>query len=207
MRRTAMVSAAMAIAVSVWVPGCDRQGGSGAAGATPAPAMTEATTSALATTTDAATTPSSDSAEGMDLYTDPTIGWSIEYPADWQVDGADPSAVRISDSAGTALVGVYSTATDMQLDEFVDAMLASQEDYHQGKRQTWNLLNRRLTTLPDGTPAADVVVAIGPGGMSHQLYAVADGMAFSVNAETAEQSWDRLRDKFDRIVASFSPPG
>lgn len=143
----------------------------------------------------------------MDLYTDPTIGWSIEYPADWQVDSSDPSAVRISDGAGTALVGVYSTATDMRLDEFVDAMLASQEDYHRGKRQTWNLLSRRLTTLPDGTPAADVVVAIGPGGMSHQLYAVADGMAFSVNAETAEQSWDRLRDKFDGIVASFSPPG
>ncbi len=155
-----------------------------------------------------ASPPSPESAPlpGMSRYVSPTYGWSIDYPNGWLVDSSDPTFVEIRDKDDSAMVGIHAVGTTVPLTDVVDEMLASQEQYQQEKGKTWVLVSRQPMSLPDGTPAIDVVVELGPGGRSRQLYVVSGDKAFAVDAETYTTLWDTFSEDFDRIVNSFTAP-
>lgn len=143
---------------------------------------------------------------GMIRYVDAVNGWSIDYPAGWRVDAADPAFIQIHDPQDGALVGIHVQPTDLPLNVVVDQMLAYEEQFQRQDGLTWALSSRQQISLSDGTQAVDVVVEIMPGGRSHQLYAVKGGKAFEVNAETYVTSWDKYSADFDRMLQSFLPP-
>lgn len=142
----------------------------------------------------------------MIRYVDAANGWSISYPDGWQVDPADPAFVQIHDPEGGALVGVHVQPVDLPLNAVVDRMLAFEEQYHRKSGLEMTVSSRNPVSLPDGTPAEDVVVDIAPGGRSHELYAVKAGKAYEVDAETYVASWDKFNADFDQILQSFRPP-
>ena len=139
-------------------------------------------------------------------YVDAANGWSIDYPDGWRVDPANPAFVQFHDPEGGALVGVHVTPTELPLNSVVDNALAFEEQYDRRSGLTMTVSSRRQITLPDGTPAVDVIVEISPGGRSHQLYTVKGGKAYDVNAETYVTSWDKFSPDFDRMLTSFLPP-
>lgn len=142
----------------------------------------------------------------MSRYVSPTYGWSIDYPNGWLVDSSDPTFVVIRDNDDSAMVGIHAVQTTFPLTDVVDQVLASHEQYHQEKGKTWVLVSRQPVSLPDGTPAIEAVVELGPGGRSRQLYVVSGDTAFAVDAETYTTLWDTFSEDFDRIVNSFTAP-
>lgn len=139
-------------------------------------------------------------------YVDPVNGWSIDHPAGWQVDPSNPAFVEMYDPAKQVLVGVHVAPTALPLDAVVDSSMTHEEQYDRKQGLTFSVTSRQPTTLLDGTPAIDAMVEISPGGRAHQLFAVKNGKAFLVDAETYVTSWDRFSADFDRMLHSFTPP-
>ena len=128
-------------------------------------------------------------------YVDPVNGWSISYPNGWLVDGSNPANVAIRDPQNQALVGVQVTPTDLPLNAVANQAVAN-----------YVVKGRELISLPNGTPAVDIRAEIPPDKRSHQLYVVAGGKAFELNAEAAAAVWPSFSADFDAILKSFAPP-
>lgn len=147
----------------------------------------------------------------MDRYTQETYGWSIDYPSGWLLDSSEQDGIRtvgIRNKDNQAWVHVSNMETRYSLTDFVDMMTADD-----GKSPKQVIVSRQPTSLPDGTPAIDVVIST-PRYQSRSLYVVWGGPPYddgwakvvSVIAETHTTSWDTFSEPFDRIVKSFTWP-
>ena len=144
------------------------------------------------------------------LYVNPVYGWSVTYPKDWKVDNQDPAFVKIQPPPNLpqGLIGFHSVARsgDKSLDEFADRMMAHYADRSRGRGRRFEVLSRRSMVLPDGTPVVEIVNLLGTGvvGKSRKIFALREGRAFTIDAETYLDAWPRLEVYFDRMINSFT---
>jgi len=145
----------------------------------------------------AAPTPSA--AAPARLYTNPTYPWSVTYPADWSVDAADPSNVRVS--SGDALCGSHSGPVRLKTaDEFADLLEEQDEKAHFTVRHS----PKQRISLPNGVVGVDVTREIRGGGRSRRIYVLREGVAYGVDCETHASKWEQFAPTFEQIIRSFT---
>jgi hypothetical protein len=163
-------------------------------------AMTEASPSSE-TTAPAHT----DSTAPAPVYTHPTYRWSISYPADWKIDGADPRLVRISTPAGDGVCALHSGAVRFKtVEEFTDFFQAQSDQSFKGKGTETRSSPKQRITLPNDVVGIDVTTEILSGGMSRRIYTLADGVGYLIDCDTYASNWEKLEPSFARIIRSFT---
>ncbi len=193
----------LAVSSAVLVAAC---GGGPNAGPSSPPASSAP--SAAASIPATAASPHSSSSAGQ-LYSSAAYGWSIYVPRDWKLDDADPSLVKISPAPALPAgeLGIHSGPNGSgftDVDALASAGLASWE---QSIGKSFTTVSRQHITLGSGVAAVEAIHLIGIGtvGKDRQIYVLAGGQIFILDAETNLDSWPTLEPFFDRIINSFTP--
>lgn len=145
-------------------------------------------------------------------YPSMSYGFSVFHPVEWTVDTSNPAQVQFKTGSGTAQGLLSITSANVSyasLDELVNALLSSQERRWKERGATMTIISRGLITLTryvtGNVTAADITMEIQPGGgKARHIYALVDGQAFIIVAETYIQFWDELGPIFDRVLSSFT---
>ena len=143
-------------------------------------------------------------ADAVRSYRNPVHGWSIAYPADWRVDSQHVNFVRLLPPPGGpgALLGIHAgPVAAPTVDSIIAMVVTLQANSAQGIR----VLSRTPILLADSTPAVDLQSELGHGtiGRSRRIFALVNGVAFVIDAETFREAWPQYEATFDGIIRSF----
>jgi hypothetical protein len=140
-------------------------------------------------------------------YSNPNLGFSLEYPSNWQreeiltfvspqggIDNRAPEVIRVTTE-------VLPTS-DYNLERYTEAALGQVEVF-----QDFRLLNSSSTTL-GGLPANLIVYTFTDESQTPlqnlQVWAVKDGMAYVITYGGTPEEFDSSLPAFQSIIDSFS---
>jgi hypothetical protein len=140
-------------------------------------------------------------------YSNPNLGFSLEYPSDWQkeeiltfvspqggIDNRAPEVIRVTTE-------VLPTS-DFSLDRYSEAALGQVESF-----QDFKLLNSSFTTLA-GLPAYMILYTFTEESQTPlqilQLWTVKDGMAYIITYNGTYEEFDSSLPAMQSIVDSFT---
>lgn len=162
------------------------------------------------------------------IYTDPTYGYSLAYPTDWEVQEGSSDVTAGGKVAGN--VGVYHTKGTKVGDTYVDLAMVMVYSLNFTVDDPWATeiqteLEGVLSSLEDQITGAQVERALSQTTMAQlkgytitytftkdgtpmrsTLYFVFDGnLEYELTEQAAVSAWDATKPALDGIIASFIP--
>ncbi len=170
-----------------------------------------------------------DNGSGVETYTDPTYGYSFEYPDDWELQESDTAEVT-SGSASESSVGVFDPdgavvddsyvdlaqisiyELDVTVDESkiaaikpeVEALLADL----QAQDPTWQVVELLSDTEVAGLSGFKTTYTflMNETPATCQFYFLFTGNTqYQITLQAATENWEAEQTAFDAILASFKP--
>jgi hypothetical protein len=147
----------------------------------------------------------SSTASGLVPYNNPNLGFSLEYPSDWQ---KEESLSFTSPQGGTGdrapevinVVTEVLPSSDFSLDSYTDAAMGQVESF-----ENFQLLNSSSTTL-GGLPAHMIVYTFSDGQtplQNLQAWTVKDGMAYVITYGGVPEEFDSSLPSMQSVLDSF----
>jgi hypothetical protein len=131
-------------------------------------------------------------------YSDPELGFSIQYPAGSQVDEAPNGVIFVIPGQGSAGV-IITQDVGMQLEEFTQNYINALEEEFEG----FELRTSEATTLA-GNPAHLVVFGYGERYAAAFGWTVVDNTAYEVSFITTQENVGNFVPIIDAMTDSFS---
>jgi eukaryotic-like serine/threonine-protein kinase len=149
-------------------------------------------------------------AQDLETYTDPGIGWSIEYPSDWEVvpQSVDSDSVDLTDPAGGRYLRV--DWTDQPGPDAMAALEAQAPSFgaRHGEYQEIQLVP---TTFSESDNAGLWEYRYEEGGAVLHAYNLQfvtedESYGFALNFQTREEQWEDSQGVWERLKGSFELP-
>jgi hypothetical protein len=148
----------------------------------------------------------SSTASGLVPYNNPNLGFSLEYPSDWQ---KEESLSFITPQGGTGdrspeIINVVTEvlpSSDFSLDSYTDAAMGQVESF-----ENFQLLNSSSTTL-GGLPAHMIVYTFTDEQtplQNLQAWTVKDGLAYVITYGGVPEEFDSSLPSMQSVLDSFS---
>ena len=149
---------------------------------------------------------SSSAASGLVPYNNPNLGFSLEYPPDWQ---KEESLSFTSPQGGTSdrapevinVVTEVLPSSDFSLDSYTDAAMGQVESF-----DNFRLLNSSSTTI-GGLPGHMIVYTFTDGQtplQNLQAWTVKDGIAYILTYGGVPEEFDSSLPSMQSVLDSFS---
>jgi hypothetical protein len=148
----------------------------------------------------------SSTASGLVPYNNPNLGFSLEYPSDWQ---KEESLSFTTPQGGTGdrspeVINVITEvlpSSDFSLDSYTDAAMSQVESF-----ENFQLLNSSSTTL-GGLPAHMIVYTFTDEQtplQNLQAWTVKDGVAYVITYGGVSEEFNSSLPALQRVLDSFS---
>jgi hypothetical protein len=148
----------------------------------------------------------SSTASGLVPYNNPNLGFSLEYPSDWQ---KEESLSFITPQGGTGdrspeIINVVTEvlpSSDFNLDSYTNAAMGQVESF-----ENFQLLNSSSTTL-GGLPAHMIVYTFTDEQtplQNLQAWTVKDGVAYVITYGGVPEEFDSSLPALQSVLDSFS---
>lgn len=152
-----------------------------------------------------------DATEFMIPYSNPSLGFSLEYPSDWQKDESQPDAPTFfSPPGGTGntapeiinIITEMLPSSDFTLDSYTDAAIAQVQSF-----QDFQLLNSSSTIL-GGLPAHMIVYMFTDEEdqtplQNLQVWTVKEGIAYIVTYGGTPEEFNSSLPALQSVMDSF----
>jgi hypothetical protein len=147
----------------------------------------------------------SSTATSLVPYNNPNLGFSLEYPSDWQ---KEESLSFITPQAGTGdrspevinVVTEVLPSSNFSLDSYTDAAMGQVESF-----ENFQLLNSSSTTI-GGLPAHMIVYTFSDGQtplQNLQAWTVKDGIAYIITYGGVPEEFDSSLPSMQSVLDSF----
>lgn len=142
--------------------------------------------------------------EGWTTYTDEATGYTISYPAEWEVAPADTTTDFEDPASGTYLRVDYTTEPGpdalAQIEESIEPNFTSDHPDYERVQLT--------PTSFAGTDNAALWEYTYEGQHAYNLqFVTEDGeWGFALNLQTSEEDWEASQDLWEQLKASFQLP-
>ena len=148
----------------------------------------------------------SSTASSLVPYNNPNLGFSLEYPSDWQKEESLSFTTPQGGSGDRApevinVVTEVLPSSDFSLDSYTDAAMGQVESF-----ENFQLLNSSSTTL-GGLPAHMIVYTFTDEQtplQNLQAWTVKDGMAYVVTYGGVPEEFDSSLPALQNVLDSFS---
>ena len=148
----------------------------------------------------------SSTASGLVPYNNPNLGFSLEYPSDWQ---KEESLSFTTPQGGTGdrapeainVITEVLPSSNFSLDSYTEAAMSQVESF-----ENFQLLNSSSMTL-GGLPAHMIVYTFTDGQtplQNLQAWTVKDGMAYVITYGGVPEEFNSSLPAFQSVLDSFS---
>jgi hypothetical protein len=142
------------------------------------------------------------------IYVNEVYRWSVKYPSTWNVDGGDPTLVKIvsPDKTTPAVIGIHSISGvfDRDIDDVLNFILENMRKELALRGSSIVISSRNPLPLREHLSGRQVIFEILPGRMSRVVIIAHNNTAVVLNAETYMGAWSKLEPYFDEVFSSFA---